>query len=637
MQMGRWLAGLTLVLWPAVATAAPLEVYGALPSMDHVALSPNGKLLAYETTAGGDRAVLMVSIDDHKIVGGVKSGNQKIRDISWADDDHVVITIGTTKPAMGLIAPKQEWLMASTFSVATGTEQLIMAKASSDTMNVVNGPPQPRVVGGQTRLFVTGIYFRTDNGVPALFWVDPDNGRVKMIESGNARSLDWFVDDKGVTVAKTEYDNSDQTWTLFLRQGDEWHVGLATKAPIDFPLVEGITPDGESILVAMPNGNDKQIRIADGAEQTAVSLGNYDQAVEDPATHRIIGSERMDIAAHYHFLNRDDQAAWDSIAGAYSGENVELVSWSADRKRIVIRVDGKRDGASYELVDLNTNRSLHVGRVYKPIDGFEIAEVRRVAYPAADGLMIPGYLTMPNGKGDKNLPLIVLPHGGPAARDTPEFDWWAQALAAQGYAVLQPEFRGSAGFGDDFLSAGFGQWGRKMQTDLSDGVRFFAKRGTIDPKRVCIVGGSYGGYAALAGATLDRGVYRCAVAVAPVSDPRRFLKWDKSQEGRSDTATLRYWDRFMGAADYDDPKLTEISPMAHAADADIPVLLIHGKEDTVVPIAQSEDMADALEDAHKQVTFVKLDGEDHFLSQSDTRLKMLTEMIKFLVANNPPG
>jgi dipeptidyl aminopeptidase/acylaminoacyl peptidase len=232
--------------------------------------------------------------------------------------------------------------------------------------------------------------------------------------------------------------------------------------------------------------------------------------------------------------------------------------------------------------------------------------------------------------------LILVPHGGPAARDTAEFDWIGQALASRGYAVLQPEFRGSDGFGWAHMAAGFGQWGRKMQSDLADGVRFLASQGTIDPKRVCIVGASYGGYAALAGAALpsDKGIYRCAVADSGVADPRGMLKW--VQDRYREDAVLRYWDRFMGVTSPDDPKLSEISPLAHAADVSVPVLLIHGKDDTVVPIEQSEQMAAALQAAGKPVTFVKLNREDHWLSNAETRQRMLAETVKFLEANNPP-
>jgi dipeptidyl aminopeptidase/acylaminoacyl peptidase len=173
-----------------------------------------------------------------------------------------------------------------------------------------------------------------------------------------------------------------------------------------------------------------------------------------------------------------------------------------------------------------------------------------------------------------------------------------------------------------------------MQTDLSDGVRYLAAQGVIDPKRVCIVGASYGGYAALAGAALDTGVYRCAVSVAGPSDLARFVSWSKSQNG---VGAVRYWTRFMGAEAARDPTLAEISPAAHVDRVTIPVLLIHGKDDTVVPLSQSELMADALRKAGKPVELVVQKGADHWLSNGDTRLATLTATMAFLEKNNPPN
>ena len=233
------------------------------------------------------------------------------------------------------------------------------------------------------------------------------------------------------------------------------------------------------------------------------------------------------------------------------------------------------------------------------------------------------------------LPLILLAHGGPAVRDTSDFDWWAQALAAQGYAVLQPNYRGSA-TSQEFMQAGFGQWGRKMQTDLSDGVRYLAAQGIVDPARVCIVGASYGGYAALAGVTLDHGIYRCAVSVAGPSDLKLMLRWSNGKYGGRSSIAERYRERFMAVSGPDDAALEAISPIRHLDAVSVPVLLIHGRDDTVVPYEQSEAMYDALRRAKKQVDLVTLKHEDHWLSRGETRLQMLQTSIDFLRANNPP-
>lgn len=163
-----------------------------------------------------------------------------------------------------------------------------------------------------------------------------------------------------------------------------------------------------------------------------------------------------------------------------------------------------------------------------------------------------------------------------------------------------------------------------------------ARQGTIDPKRVCIVGGSYGGYAALAGITLDPGVYRCAVSVAGLSDLKRMLHWINANNRRYDNLAQRYWDRFMGVSGPSDPKLLAISPIEHIDAVTAPVLLIHGRDDTVVPFEQSEVMADALKHAGKSVELVTLKHEDHWLSRSATRFQMLQATVAFLKANNPP-
>ena len=203
--------------------------------------------------------------------------------------------------------------------------------------------------------------------------------------------------------------------------------------------------------------------------------------------------------------------------------------------------------------------------------------------------------------------------------------------------MLQPQFRGSTGFGAAHRDAGFGEWGRKMQTDVSDGVRHLAAQGIIDPKRVCIAGASYGGYAAMAGVTVEQGVYRCASAVAGVSDLRRMLQREVSDAGGTRaTATVRWWQRFMGAKSPNDTAVDAVSPARLAAKLSVPLQLIHGKDDLVVPFEQSRFMESAAKDAGKPVEFVTLAAEDHWLSRPATRIAMLEAQIAFLEKHNPP-
>jgi dipeptidyl aminopeptidase/acylaminoacyl peptidase len=434
-------------------------------------------------------------------------------------------------------------------------------------------------------------------------------------------------------LGRSEYHEVGKKWVLRLGY-DRFKI----EAAIDIPDVYGVSPDGKALVFGVPSGNDVDVQTVDldsGVRGASFDPGkSFNDIVIDPLTGRILATIHTREKREYSFYNPDDQAHWDKVLRAFPGANVDLESWSADRSRIVVHVSGGQDGDCFMLVDLNTKRADAIGYAYEGITANDTAQVTAISYQAQDKLRIPAYLTLPRGREPKDLPLIVLPHGGPHSRDEPGFDWWPQALASRGYAVLQPQFRGSDGWGNAFLAAGYGEFGRKMQTDLSDGVRDLAAKGIIDPKRVCIVGASYGGYAALGGATLDTGVYRCAVSVAGLSDLRSFLTQMKND---FQNVSVRFWDRFLGIDQGKDDILDAISPIKHVDRISIPILLIHGKDDTVVPFDQSAMMVDAMKKAGKPVQFVQLTGEDHWLSRSETRLQMLKATVDFLEANNPPN
>jgi dipeptidyl aminopeptidase/acylaminoacyl peptidase len=213
-----------------------------------------------------------------------------------------------------------------------------------------------------------------------------------------------------------------------------------------------------------------------------------------------------------------------------------------------------------------------------------------------------------------------------------DFDWWAAFLASRGYAVVQPNYRGSGGYGLTWENAGHGQWGGLMQTDVEDAIAPLARSGIIDASRVCIVGASYGGYAALAGATLTPDRYKCAVSVAGISDLVEFVTQLEAQEGPESIGS-DYERQSIGDRLHDGDHMRAMSPANLAARVQIPILLIHGSNDTVVPIEQSRLMRDRLMEAHKNVRYVELQSDDHWLSKGATRIQMLREVEAFLAQN----
>jgi dipeptidyl aminopeptidase/acylaminoacyl peptidase len=620
----------------ADAGSPSLDAFGRLPTLEDVAISPDGTKLAFVRTKEDHRNLVVAPLDGGKIFGGLRVGDTKLRSVEWVDDDNVLATVSSTSPPpYGFIGATREWYQLAAFNVSRlKLDFLSFEVSNARTFNVVIGDKAVREVSGHSMLYVPG-YCVHDRTIPCLFSFSFPDRRARLIDESSAPEADWLVDESGNIAARMVYRDEKKQWEIKSHNAGGWAVTASGSAAIDVPRVLGFSADGADIIVRfLENGNPvwKPLNRKDNTWGSPLAKGmSFSRVIEDRKSGRIIGGAREVGSSQYVFFDNELQAHWNAVLRAFPDERVRLVSHSDDFSRMVVEVFGPKDGFVYALYDWYGHHTTILGRGYEDVTA--PAKESAIAYAAADGLRIPGFLTLPRGQEEKNLPLIVLPHGGPAAADTLEFDWWAQALAAQGYAVLQPNFRGST-LDSNFMEAGYGEWGRKMQTDLSDGVRYLARQGVIDPKRVCIVGASYGGYAALAGVTLDPGVYRCAVAVAGISDLRLYRKWIAINEI---SWSQRYWDRFTGTSDQHDPALSAISPIEHVNAVDVPVLLIHGKDDTVVPYEQSDVMLNALKRAGKSVELVTLKHEDHWLSRSETRLQMLEASVAFLKANNPPN
>ncbi|MBX3479936.1 MAG: S9 family peptidase [Caulobacter sp.] len=634
------LCAVFLLAAPA-ATAAPVQAYGRLPLIEEAKISPDGKIIAYVVTNNEDRLVLLKSVADGELVGTLKAGDQKVRDLQWATSDYLLITTSQRVNLEEIEGPAREYALATVYDLKK-RKQFGLMEHATPAMNVIIGKPQVRIIDGEVMVIVEGVHFFDEfKGRNSLFSVRLRDGRTKVHARGFKFTDDWVIGPDGAPLAESEYDPVSGDWTLKIRKGSSWETADSGNAPLDPPYLAGLGKDGQSVLFVLNDDEGDGVRAreypADGGAPRNVVLPNYDRLIRDPVTGALIGTASLKGDDYrYNFFDPKAQAAWAAVVKAYPGQAPQLASWSDSRRQMVVRIDNPTVGPSYALADLDRKRADPLGVLYPELEPADISEVRPVHYKAADGLELNGYLTLPRDAAGKKLPLVVLPHGGPASRDTPGFDWWAQAIANRGYAVLQVNFRGSDGFGDDFLTAGYGEWGRKMQTDLSDGVRYLAAQGTIDPARVCIVGASYGGYAALAGATMDPGVYRCAASIAGLSDLTLFMTARFKSDGRRETIGLRYWSQFMGVEGRKDPDLSTISPITFVDRVTIPILLVHGSDDTVVLYDQSKVMYDALNKAGKPVELVSLQDEDHWLSRAPTRVQMLDAVIAFLKKYNPP-
>lgn len=643
MQRVVWsIAGILAFLAGPALGAPAIDAFGQLPTFGDIALSPDGTRWAAIVGNAQSSEVQVRELTTGKLLLASPARDYKLRALQWADNDRVVLTLSQTKQIAStdfLVFGRGEYFQLLMHDLKTHN-WLRPMKTALGTANFVAGPPVVRMVDGRTQLIVEGLTTTGSSFTSTLFRIDPATGRSIPLEKGGAETVDWIIGVDGQPVARADYLAKDGNWRLMFKRGGFWTEVYREAAPIDFPSLLGLGRTPGTILVGSRKSGDYavyEVALATAAWLAPVD-SHGDDLVPDPASREPIGAIEEGLGSiSYAFWNPDDQKLWRSITRSFKDEIVRLIDWSADRNIVMVEVFGAKSGAAIYVVDRKAKTAGLLGQRYERLAPADLGPVQTLTYTAGDGTAIPAYLTLPPGREPRNLPLIALPHGGPAAHDAPGFDWWAQALASRGYAVLQPQFRGSSGFGDGHRNAGYGQWGRKMQTDVSDGVRHLASLGTIDAGRVCIVGGSYGGYAALAGVSVEQGVYRCASAIAGVSDLRRMLQREARDRRGSANPAVRYWQRFMGADSTADTRIDAWSPARLAARVGVPLQLIHGKDDLVVPMEQSNFMVSAMNAAGKPVEMVVLSSEDHWLSRPATRVAMLEALVGFLEKHNPPG
>jgi len=629
----------------SAATTVPLDVYGKLPAFEQAAISFSGARVAVVGLVNDHRYALIIG-SNNKVQRSFELGDLKLAWLKWAGDDILLMAHRNTAPlGIGFVGDKAELTSMTVLSVVDGSHWEIFGKerlvtggyrgfygltnrngrwygyfggitlerssSPGETPDILNSTKPTLYAVDLSSAKTLAIAKRTEDDQGRRSWVVGPDGAVHATFDINDRLGEWKITDGSRKVIASGQNPRGNValmgfgrgaGTVLYFQQDE---GTGLRRYLEIP------PDGGAATEPLPN--------------IAVS-----RVLFDDLTHELIGYATDEDYSRTRFLDNTRNAAAQAIDKAFPGRQVRILDWSADYRSYIVTTAGAGDPGTWWLVNVNAGTAITLGTSFL-VPPTQVGPVRMVKYRAADGLEESGVLTLPPNREAKNLPVIMLPHGGPAARDYPVFDWWAQAFAEQGYAVFQPNFRGSTGYSTAFEIAGHGEWGRKMQTDISDALAELARQGIVDAKRACIMGASYGGYAALAGVTLQQGIYRCAVSVAGISDIGE-LYTTEIRESSVRTMTFNSLRDLLG----NPSSFNNISPIEFARRADAPVLLIHGKDDTTVRYSQSTKMEKALRMAGKAVELVTLDAEDHWLSKSATRLKMLERSSEFIRRFNPP-
>jgi len=618
------------MLWGAPARAAgpeiPAAAFAALPQVTDVELSPDGQLVAYLDQRGTVPVVVVFDIAAKSYRRTVPIAQvMTLRALHWADDGTLLMTLTEVRS-------RYTYFRTIALDIVSGATRLLLMSGPRVWVTgadlVAWHTTNPHSV-----IMSTFDYNEIDQSwVSELFRVDTSTGKGTALDEGGAHWAQWVVNAAGDPVARAEWQPESDRFLVDAKTAGGWRQILRRSDGQQWDL-RALSQDGKSAIATGP-GPDGIVRLwaiaLDGSGIRDL-MPDLSTDVVDVILDRFsgvpVGVNLGGTDSKVRWLDRAAQARYDSIARAFPGLDVSVYGYSRDGRRVLAEVEDRSHPPIYYLVDFDTGRADPLGDAYPALEKVTLGPVHRITYAARDGTAIPAFLTLPPGKTAKDIPMVVLPHGGPAANDTSGFDWLAQSLAVRGYAVLQPEFRGSTGFGEAFRNAGRRQWGRLMQDDVTDGVNAMIREGIADPRRICIVGASYGGYAALAGAAFTPHLYACAVSINGVSDLPAMLHFEEDQAG-SDSDVVAYWKSDIGSAF--DRNVIDRSPAKAAADITVPVLLLHAADDTVVPIQQSQEMASALTALGKPVTLIKLQGEDHWLSKATTRLEVLEDTDRFL-------
>jgi dipeptidyl aminopeptidase/acylaminoacyl peptidase len=629
-------------------TPPPIEDYGSLPAVADAAISPDGTRIALAMTQDGRSLVNVVDLGRRASVFSAAAPEEtSLVDVGWADDTHVTFELKRTfRPGQVLPyyirfrgSPRRvDYYRTGIVDLATNAMRLLTTSEDEEWRDggapliapIESDPGHGRMLGG------TGSWEHRRLGV---FRVRFEDGRARLVSSGATEdTYHYLFDERGGIAARIETDEETNRWRVFVYDGETSRQLMEGVSETGEPIgVEGLLPDGRLAYIARDEARDFDslyaIDRASGARETLFEREGNDvtSAIIDPWTRRVVGVRWVEEETMQHFFDTALAPAYERIASMFGAGSVWFTSWSRDRSRILVYGEQGLDGGGYYVFTPASNTLQRLSMLYPNLARAPGGQRQAITYRARDGTRIPAYLTTPAGE-TRNLPLVLLVHGGPHARDTFGYDWWASFLTSRGYAVLQPNFRGSSGYGRTWEIAGRGQWGGLMQTDVEDGVTAMVQGGVADAGRVCIVGASYGGYAALAGATLTPDRYRCAASVAGVTDLEAFLLHRERIAGE-ESIISDHWRLSIGDRAEDRARIRGVSPINLVERVSIPILLIHGTNDTVVPIEHSRRMNDRLRGAGKNVRFVELQGDDHWLSDAETRTQMLRELETFLAAN----
>jgi dipeptidyl aminopeptidase/acylaminoacyl peptidase len=582
-----------------------IESFSVLPAIQQVTVSPDGKhlLISRATSKDGDY-VLEVRKTDDLTAEPVRFGSERmeIGGASWLNDELLSVSFSQNIQD----GSRNYWVSKVGIVRADGTGSWRIPfpkdnQARFGVLSLLREDPDHILLS----------YDINGDRLPDVVKFNINNGSTRTVFRANTKLSSGFIPDtNGEIRAANAYDPRENSLDQYVRltTDDEWELIFKNRAESrqQFDFLSFSVENPQEIYVRANRGQDKSgiylynIETKEYSDRLfgmeSVDVGGVVTSGKEANRGELLGFAYTGKEPSVYWLDEAEANLRASIDGAFPDKHVRLTSRSEDDNQIVINTSADNDPGTFYLLSNKTDLQL-IGERFPLIDRELLGTVRYITYKARDGLKIPAYVTIPK-VGKKPYPTVVMPHGGPWVRDTVVYEEWSQLLASHGYLVIQPNYRGSTGYGLNHWLKGDNNWGMTMQDDKDDGVAFLVEKGLSDPDRVAIFGWSYGGYAAFAASVRENGPFACSIAGAGVSDIKRI--------GASLFNQSRYGRVFQGTT------VTGLSPIENAEKLNMPLLIIHGDIDQRVPVEQSRLMVDRLKEIGKPHEYIELEGADHF-------------------------
>lgn len=646
----------------AAQTPPPVQAFFSYAQISDVQISPDGKYLAMvvaDSKTGENRKGLAVlNTSDYKVTASFHTiGDQDILQYWWANSERLLIATATQTGSLD--SPLPDGRLYG-INVDDSQLQLLLGKMPGGPESFTHIGPQQAL-----RFFIQMLYIPPNDAKQVIvqavsdtgFRNQPDQAYSLDIYTGTLRNVaqspaangTLLTDNSGAVRLATgsntltggakffyRTSGSDLNWKDLSRLYSDDDPAMTPLEPL------GFAADDHTIywLGRTPTSTLGLFELDPDTLKTTLLYGDPDYDVNDviwsfdwQKTQHIVAVTSMPGLPALHILDSDSAKAQDlaSLYAAFPNQVVNITSNTRDRSKMVIYVHSDRNPGSYYLFEAQKNQVSLLFNALPEIDPKQMADMQPITFKARDGVTLHGYLTLPRGSNGKDLPLIINPHGGPhGIRDEWGWDPEAQFFAAHGYAWLQVNYRGSGGYGMQFQDMGYRHWGTSMQSDLADAVQWAIKQGIADPKRVCIYGASYGGYAALENSILYPDLYKCTVGYVGL--------YDLTLAARASFGLYAYGQRYVDVVlGTNNAELKSESPVYQADKISDPLFIIYGGADKTVVPENAREMVSALDKAGKQYQLMYEPNEGHGFAKPEHRFELYTRMLAFFDKYIGPG